>query len=485
MRSTKTTYDYWGEMVPDPIRKEFQIPTDALDCLDKQHGSREAALSLFWKIYDLSKNQLLSSLDEEILDRTDDLEQKLNKELEIVNKDATKFFIYLHVAVSLITLALEKDKSYSPENRVAETLRQIEGFWDAGYEKEIGPIDKDDPFDRSVGALLTIGNIELFNLDYNEGKYEDALEHLASAIDASQTSDASFVIWKAGLDPQSPVNAFEKLWDGSQLKPDIVKSWEKLAEYCRQLQSDNMLRERSVDWEGEKQDGFPFWIYAEGLCTTRLSPTEYNKQKRRDDEEASETRLRNYFFGDCWDNIAEEIQSKLKTIDYLWFSPQKMDFGDVVEDLKIVTEQLVRQLLWDPFVQWRNSNDYKRDLEVLKKEIAFEKSLQFLKDTGYEPWLPYYAAMLALPSFKEQFIPQAPFSEDDRKFILNNLAEPLTKLNPKRKKRAHPPPSERKTWQREDVGPLLKQFLGINEEGVLPRLARMLKRASVENTDKQ
>ena len=69
---------------------------------------------------------------------------------------------------------------------------------------------------------------------------------------------------------------------------------------------------------------------AKGLCKSRLSPNEYAKMKSREDEKASETRLKNYFFYDCWGNIAEATQSTLKTIDYLWFSPQRMDFGDVL-----------------------------------------------------------------------------------------------------------------------------------------------------------
>jgi hypothetical protein len=277
------------------------------------------------------------------------------------------------------------------------------------------------------------------------------------------------------LDPQAPVNTFEKLWDS----PSKVTSWQTLALFCEVLAWNEMLYNTgywdiTVNWKGEEQDFHTFWIHAEGLCKSRLSSTEYNEQRERDKQQESEKRLRNYFFSDSWDNIPEEDQGDLTAIDKLWFTEErKINLGAIVSNLKIVTEHFVRHLLWDSFIQWRASGHVKTDIKELNKETRFAKRLQDLYDRNYDPALPDFLAMLRLATF-ERFISQM-FPPDECKFVLNRLEGPLMRLNPQRTRREH---KVGQTWKREEVAPLLKEFFGIDCIGILPFLARMSKEAS-------
>lgn len=63
----------WEDMVPEPVRKQFPHLIDTIAFLDEHPTSREATLSLFWRIYDLSKKEFPPS--QEILDRIDSLER--------------------------------------------------------------------------------------------------------------------------------------------------------------------------------------------------------------------------------------------------------------------------------------------------------------------------------------------------------------------------------------------------------------------------
>ena len=542
---------YWEAMVPEPIRKRFPTISGALDFLEEQSESQESALSLFWKIYDLSKTQLLPSLEtfnEEILVRIDNLERKLKEEIEEVSwqkecanmykrgiwqsekskkywceelkvdrpKRASKLFVYIHVAGSLIIMLETKKTSHS--ERFTETLKHISGieaFWEYAFssdEYEDAAYTLSDPFGSSRYALIPITESRLFEIDDNSGRWKQALYDVES-----------YLLWAAvfpdvgdNLDPQAPVNTFEKVWDN----PDKVEDWARLASCCNSiadgyaklaawycellrpyLERDELLRpdlerdelqrfcelsdrnpeQKMVKWKGEEMSIYHFWCYAEGLCKGRLSPTEYTKLREYDEKQASEKRLKDYFFYDCWDNIPKAIQGELIAIDRLWFSPGPINLGGILEDLKVVTEPLIRKLLWEPFIQWRSSS-HKTDIKALKQEYDFDKRLQKLQERNHTPSISHFMNMLKLASFRREFIQQVAFSQGDREFIFK-LAEPLKELNRMRTPRAHPPGIP-KNWQRDDLASLLNKFLGIDCQGILPFLARMLKKASTQNRGK-
>jgi hypothetical protein len=178
MQSTGKPSDYWKDMVPEHIREQFPNLMDTLDFLDKNPDSREAALSLFWMIYDLRERQLAPS--QEMLDKLDNLERELNTELReqlrTGVKHTSKFLVYLHVAGSLV-ITLES-RQITWEERVREILDQIQGFWRAGYNNGLGGFIKHDSFDESLCTLAAIIRVWLFKLKDHDHEWEDALHDL-------------------------------------------------------------------------------------------------------------------------------------------------------------------------------------------------------------------------------------------------------------------------------------------------------------------
>ncbi len=98
-----------------------------------------------------------------------------------------------------------------------------------------------------------------------------------------------------------------------------------------------------------------------------------------------------------------------------------------------------------------------------------------MKRKNREPALKDFLAMLKLRSF-EQFLHKLvpTLDAEQQNFLLKELPGTLRKLKKERNRRAH---ERLQTYQREDVAPLLKKFLGIGQTGVLPFLARMPKTA--------
>ena len=456
--------DWWEERVPEAIRKQFHDLTDMLTCLNDQFGNREAALSFFWKVYDLSKKELLQSLEElDIMDNTGSLQQKLNthlvERLKVSSKSVSDFFVYLHVAGAFLIALQTNERKLS--NRFIEILDSVEKLCQF-YQGEDEEFDEADPFDRSAHAVLALMAKWLFELRNHEGDWEEALGNLSQSIQFSQYS--GFYIF-ADLDPQAPVNTFERLWDN----PQKVKSWKALARYCREIGNEPAFYDPTVKWKQEDIQGIFFWGNAEGRCASRLSPSDAVEQKRLEDEQASETRLKNYFFYDIWECIPKPIQEKLKNIDRNWFSPGKRDFGDIVEELKVVTQDLIRVTLWDPFMEWIGGEGIDPD---------FYKEWQENRLKNYQPALLDFARMLERHRFREFCNKQVLPLDADQKYILRKLPGDLRGLNPIRRDRAHEP---LQIYEREDVAPLVKKFFGIDKTGILPNLVRILKASGQYN----
>ncbi len=295
---------------------------------------------------------------------------ELHDDLRVGRKGISKFLVYLHVAVSLIILL--ESAEYNRLERYREILKATADSWNQYYDK-LGNLDERDAFFKSAHALGAIMCVRLFSLCDNDGEWMEALENLAAAVELSELSHFSVF---DDLDPQAPVNTFEKLWDN----PEKVESWKDLANYCQTIGREEAFYEATVEWKQAEFDGLSFWEYATGFCDPRLAPPDAVRERQIERSLESESRLKNYFFDDCWDNIPEALQEKLKTIDGNWFSPGKRDFRDIIQELELVTQGLIRLTLWDSFIRERNSLqhiDKKAKLvnepEVLKKSKSSTK----------------------------------------------------------------------------------------------------------------
>lgn len=482
-------HDWWVEMVPDSMREHFPNLTETLVRLRDESENKGAALSLFWKIYDLSEKDLLQSLEElDLIEKIDNLERKLNnclrERLRAPSKNSSEFFVYLHVASALLITLESKEPSFSERfSEIIDSVEEIGKYYYGDFEdfyaldpsiEELKELlgEKIEPrtlpdyvFLRSLHALLALMAKWAFELQDEEGNWEKALDNLAKAVVFSHRSLFNVFI---DLDPQAPVETFANLWNNK----NEVKYWGKLAEWCRVMASEENLYDPMIKWKDEEIQGLFFWVYASGLCAAQLSLTEHRSWMEANESYASEQRLTNYFFFTDWENIPQPLRGDLKAADTLWFSKEKLNLAGILGSLKRVTERLMRIVFWEPFVQWRDATELRMKPEQVKKEAEFKERLQELQRSNHQPSIADFLVMLRLPSFG-MFIEGVPYLKANRENIQNIVYEAIMELNKKRRLAEHPKNVQR--WQKEDIAPLLKKFFGINEFGVLPFLARMLK----------
>jgi len=475
IRVTVGKYDYWAERVPESIRNQYPDLSSAIDCIFSQFDNKEASLSLFWKIYDLSKKQLLQTSVEllELESKLNQLENELKKEiranLNTSSQDIVIFIVYLHVASSLIVVL--EDQGHHSSELFKEILEFLDNIFSI-YEEKIGQLDS-SPFWESIYACVTIIAIRLYYLRESELKYEESFEYLDTAVKAARIS--GFFISSDEINPQAPVDTFEKLWDN----PSIVENWQKLAGYCEEISSDELFGDSDVKWKDEEDYGVLFWAFAKGMCSSRLSLNEYIKLKESDEKREAELRLKNYFFADCWDSIPEEFRDDLKAMDKLWFSKEQLNLVGILGSLKRVTEGLIRKLLWDSFIQWRSSTKNGEKQSLSPDELFYEnklnETLKNIQEFGYEPSLIDFSYMMRHYRFPI-FVKSKPYLKPHLEFMQDTLYKNIRDLNKKRRLGEHP--KNPKIYKKEDIASLVKIFLGINELGILPLLARMLKESS-------
>ncbi|MDE2860129.1 MAG: hypothetical protein OYI31_00670 [Chloroflexota bacterium] len=287
------------------------------------------------------------------------------------------------------------------------------------------------------------------------------------------------------LDPQLMVDAFEGL--KRQGKCD---DWQALARNCdylaiassaelnetrvfvgdepditwnyrlRKALSEVPILEGDVAPHGFREKWQDYWIRAKGWAAAQLSPNEYREMRRQDDEDASEQRLRRYFFGDIWEKLPEKTRESLVNVDNLWFSAARgTNVGSVLNELQVAAETMCYQYIWEPLRQTQGG----------QAVLAFKARDAGLRDKGFFPTLSDYTWACRRPLFRI-LIDSANLDKDDRQFMNVELRRALTALRKPRDDIQHDPSIR---MQRRDVEPFVRRFLGIGQEGVLRRLGEI------------
>ena len=183
-------------------------------------------------------------------------------------------------------------------------------------------------------------------------------------------------------------------------------------------------------------------------------------QTRKADEEASEDRLKGYFFGESWEKLPPKAQERLINVDRAWLArSQRRDYGDVLNDLQVAAEVIFHTFIWEPLLQ---SSGDRAILRILERDRG-------LRDKGYFPSLLDYAWVCREQGFKA-FVRDLGASSDEQRFLHRDLPQALSSLRKLRNPARHHPIGR---FPREDVEPLVNLFLGIGKPGILRRLAEV------------
>ena len=85
----------------------------------------------------------------------------------------------------------------------------------------------------------------------------------------------------------------------------------------------HITRVRILDEDRSMTTWGEFWHSAKTWASRQLSPSEYRKMRDRDENDAAERRLKNYFFGSSWSSLPERARQALITADTVWNSKEE------------------------------------------------------------------------------------------------------------------------------------------------------------------
>ena len=257
---------------------------------------------------------------------------------------------------------------------------------------------------------------------------------------------------------QQLVDCFEGL--KAQDKSD---SWRLVARQCARLAQtlDDDLRESIVlDGNHEATDWYGYWNRARGWAEEHLGPHEFRELRRADEEEASERRLKAYFFGASWEKIPERARGRLVNVDEAWLSRSRgRDYGAVLNDLRVAAEAMCDKFLWKPLEKSPWDQTLQR---IVDRDSA-------LRDRGHTPSLPHYASLCEEQGFR-QFVQEQGASDFEQQFLHQDLPNALHLLRKLRRDAEHGP---EKSFARSEVEWSVRLFLGVGGFGILRRLAEV------------
>ena len=203
-----------------------------------------------------------------------------------------------------------------------------------------------------------------------------------------------------------------------------------------------------------------FWHKAEVRASDQLSPSEYRKMREDDEKDAAERRLKNYFFGSDWSYLTERTQRRLINADILLNSTQRVAQEALLNELRISTEEMCNQVVWQPLKGTSRSPSFDFLNEIAKLEEKQRSSDLGIAD--YE-WI-------CRRKWYREFLDMKKLDSEDVKFLTKQLPEDMSQLRSGRNSAEHEigasaTPDSPQSFYR--------GFLGIGRPGILPQLARI------------
>ncbi|MDE2842673.1 MAG: hypothetical protein OXN21_04740 [Chloroflexota bacterium] len=438
-----------------------------------------------------------------------DVQYSLDAERLIIPKRVKALVTFLHVAAARgFRIKQSQGGQLSEEaiNCFNEVVRTNQRLYQAGLGDLL---DRDSSlmFLLSADAVSAKASVEIARVRLAEGNYEEALGCMASAAFeshyaveryAEQGDDTDYRnesnpvpiapscsitdhMVRKGLDNTSPVeiaSVFLKLKGYGQAARwlQVVKDCEHLfySFYIFGAEENSYTRfqggesEHITEWIakqpewvgselGESLSWGEFWHGAKAWAAAQLSPSEYREMRQADEEGAAESRLKAYFFNESWASLSERCKERLIDADRIWNSPGNASWEAVLNDLRIAAEEVCQQFLWRQLLSNRGVSPAL--LSLLKKGI----------DVDGRPGVNECIQICRHPEFK-QHLTQLRVDHVDREFLTNQLPAAMLRLRDNRNRAEH---EAGDPWHRGQVRPIVDEFLGIGQIGILPRLVRI------------
>ena len=266
--------------------------------------------------------------------------------------------------------------------------------------------------------------------------------------------------------PSEAVETFRSLRDSDNREVD----WKQVARDCEILgrhwgvclgYEDFVVNETVTDSEGAERVWSHLWALNQGWAKAELEPNDlrdYLRDERRERaDEQAEKRLKTYFFtGDRWSTLPDLARKSLVDADREWFSIGRGRLESVLNDLRVASDTLCYDFLWEPVGRSKGGVGLLRFVEKCK-ELDIDRK---------EPGISEYIWLLGQPFFKE-FASKADLTTQETAFLTIELKKALEDLRHQRNIAEH---ERKRDWKLHEVQDHLRKFMGIGCLGILPRL---------------
>ena len=445
----------------------------------------------------------------------DDFQESLETGHLIIPAKIKGLVTFLHIA-AVRAFAITHRQGGALDEVALDCLEQVERTFKRinnldRREMGISEVLEHDPSQTFLLSTYLVGAltyVELGRVHVREGHYQEALHYFSQAA-----MEANYMVerytWNGGefignieaellplqpasslitdmvrtglsnISPQEMADVFLRLKELGQ-----ADSWSQVTSDCNTLlesvyafgaQDNSYTRfsggesERISEWipnlpvEIKNEEGWPltwgeFWLTARAWSSAQLSPSEYRKMRQEDEEGASENRLKAYFFNESWLTLSERCKERLLNADRIWNSQGNASWEAVLNDLRIATEEMCQQFLW----QLMLSNSRGVSLSLLG----------LLRNESYKDGRPSISDCIDTCGHSDfvKFLIHRKVDTYDKEFLNKRLPDAMLRLRNNRNRAEH---ESGEPWHREEVRPLFNEFLGIGQAGILPELARI------------
>lgn len=336
--------------------------------------------------------------------------------------------------------------------------------------------DYEEALARLVNSLTCAAFVGEINEAWEHSENPEELVDLAQAcpwrtFQGMVNSDTWFawtLPWLPGADlsEQKAARWFEHLKE----QPN-KHDWGKLARTFDGL-AEGFIGRADVEPEDVEVDGWNWYIYwqrAESWAEAQLTTNELRDLRRAKEEDAAETRLREYFFNEAhWNVLSDRAKGALVSADTARVSSKYK--APVLDGLRVAMADILYGGLWIPIGEWAKEQPPEK-LRVLKD---IQKRLD---ERRHEPKLADYNQLLSAPECKEH-LQSRDIGDDDINFIIDkNLRNWCNRLLATRNSAVYKPTAKS---DRGEVHKIYAEFMGLGRDrrAILPELVRILSQSS-------
>jgi len=284
-----------------------------------------------------------------------------------------------------------------------------------------------------------------------------------------------------GIGLSAGIKELMSMWEPLSKAPyrERVQDWEKIASVCWSLANESPGLQSEGFGEVEVEGGVDlttYWAMAHAFALAQMSPTEFARQRARENYQQRQERLQVDFFPDQWDLLHQSTRQSLVLTDSLFY--RALHTGawgpGVLDELLSAVQNELYETLFRPledklegvFQEWKRRP---RLSSLHPDSIHIGDMANLLQTTGRKP-----QDVLPLSDLLER----AGLTSRQKRFLYKQLPTFLLRLWVASKLVEH---DDEPTF--EDISLLRRQALGIGCAGVLPRLVRI--KEKIEGIEKR